>query len=343
MVLKSSYMGLPHHVEKGVHPVQLLISVDTEEDNWVPSRSNVTVDNIRALPKFHETIQQIGMKATYFTAYEVTRTPWAAEIMQDIESTGGAELGSHLHPWNTPPLSEPLTGRNTMTRNLPAELQRLKLMELTELHRAVYGAGPVSFRAGRFGFGPALVAPLLELGYRVDSSVTPYWSWKDYDDGPDFSGAPVDAYALEPGSETVLQPALDGKLLEVPLSCGYSRNPFEFWDGVHRMLRTRIPRKLRFPGIAWRTGILRRVFLSPEIHDTADMLTLSRRLVDRGAQHLQLMIHSSSLKPGLTPFTATSADVDRLVGRIQQYIEGLTSFADPVPATLSEMVRPADR
>ena len=66
------------------------------------------------------------------------------------------------------------------------------------------------------------------------------------------------------------------------------------------------------------------------------MLTLSRRLLEHGVRHLQLSWHSPSLKPGLSPFAATAADVARLYARIEGYLEGLSRLTPFTCVTLSE-------
>src|SRR5947207_14366263 len=153
-------------------PIFLIVSVDTEEDNWRPCRDGVTIENIRELPRLDALFQRLGVRATYFTTYQVAIRDWAAATLRQLRG-GGAEIGAHLHPWNTPPLDEPFLPRNTMLKNLPADLQLAKLERLTATLEQAFETLPRVFRAGRFGFGAGTVAALLRCGYRVDSSVTP--------------------------------------------------------------------------------------------------------------------------------------------------------------------------
>ena len=67
-----------------------------------------------------------------------------------------------------------------------------------------------------------------------------------------------------------------------------------------------------------------------------DMLTLSSRLLEHGVRYLQLSWHSPSLKPGLSPFTATAADVARLYASVDAYLEGLSRMTRVAFATMSE-------
>jgi hypothetical protein len=53
------------------------------------------------------------------------------------------------------------------------------------------------------------------------------------------------------------------------------------------------------------------------------MLTLSARLLDHGARHLHVSWHTPSLTPGLSPFTRTAADVERLYATIEGFFDRL--------------------
>ncbi len=257
--------------------IPLVVSLDTEEDNWNRSRTDVTVENIGELRRQARFFESLGVRPTYFTSYHVAIDPCAAAVMCDIGGEGRAEIGAHLHPWNTPPLTEAFVPRNSMVKNLPADLQRAKIRTLTEAMQQAFGQRPTAFRAGRYGIGPDTVAALVSCGYRV------------------------------------------------PLSYGFSRGPFSVFEPVQRLLEA-APPSLHLPGIAVRTGLVRRLSLSPEFQSVAQMLTLSARLLEHGARHLHISWHTPSLKPGLSPFTRTTADVERLFATIEGYLEKLANL-----------------
>jgi len=313
----------------------VIVSIDTEEDNWQPSRNGVAVGNIRELERLGGFFDRLGVRPTYLVNYQVAIDPCAVNTLRSLCAAGTAELGAHLHPWNTPPLTEAFVPRNTMLKNLPADLQLAKLDRLTDALEEAFNRTPRAFRAGRFGFGPSTVDALLRRGYRVDTSVTPFWNWEWLDEGPSFVGAPLDAYRLAP-DEDVTRPAPNGELLEIPLSYGFSRGPFSFWGPARRLLEERPFRWLHLAGIAARTGLVNRIVLSPELASAAQMLTLSRRLLDEGVRHLQLFWHSPSLTPGLTPFVVTAADVARLYEAVERYLDGLAGMTNVTFATISE-------
>ena len=178
--------------------VLLIVSVDTEEDNWHRSRHDVTTENIQELRPLAAFLGRLGVRPTYFTAYQVAVEHGAADVLREVCDGGRGEIAAHLHPWNTPPLTEAFVPRNSMLKNLPAELQLSKLRRLTKALEEAFDSTPRAFRAGRYGLGRDTVAALLCCGYRVDSSVSPFLSLKRLDDGPTFVGAPMVPYRLAP-------------------------------------------------------------------------------------------------------------------------------------------------
>lgn len=296
----------------------MVVSLDTEEDNWYRSRSDLTAHNIGELPRLTALFERLGVRPTYFTTYHVASDPRAVALLREANTRTHGEIGAHLHPWNTPPLTEPFTARNSMLKNLPADLQLAKLAALTTALEQAFGARPRSFRAGRYGFGRDTVGALLRCGYEVDSSVTPFVSWEQFDDGPTFVDAPLTVYRLAPGRD-VSKPDANGALIEVPLSRGFRRRPFSVWGHLHRALDK--------PGLRSLRRICQRTALSPELSSVAEMLTLSRHLLDLGVQHLHLSFHTPSLMPGLSPFAPTAADVTRIYASVEEYLARLARLA----------------
>jgi hypothetical protein len=310
----------------------VIVSVDTEPDNWVPTREEETLENIRELPRFQTHCDALGVPVTYFTAYPVAATPWSAGVLRDLAS-GRAEVAAHLHPWDTPPIDEPFVPRNTMLCNLDIGLQRAKLASLTHAIEAAVGVRPTSFRAGRFGLGRETTQVLIEQGYRADSSVTPWVSWERMDAGPNYVGAPLGPYTLD-GTTHPREAVIGGQLIEVPVSSGYLRWPFNRAHQMREVLSSGWRRSLPLAGIASRLGLARRIILSPETDSTRDMLRLARLLVAHDVPHLSVFLHSPSLRPGLSPFARTWSEVARLYRSLAELVEGLHRFMSPSFATL---------
>ncbi len=322
------------HEQKNSRPrVGLSISIDTEEDNWAPTREGITVSNIQELPRLADLFDSLGVRATYFVTYQVAAAADSAAVLRELVERGNAELGAHLHPWNTPPDCG-IESRVTMLRDFPPDSQRLKLERLLEEFDNSLGMRPTSFRAGRFGMGRTMIARLIQSGIFVDSSVTPLLSWES-NGGPSFIGAPSRLYRLD-GQGDIRVPVDTGALVEVPLTVGFTRFSPSSWARIAESLAAPGARSVHALGIASHLGFLRRVVLSPETHSVGDMLRVSRRFIDAGAPFLHLFFHSNSLQAGLTPFVRTEGDLDHLYDSLRRYVEGLQRMADVDFYTVSE-------
>ena len=104
-----------------------IISIDTEEDNWDNFDEKPTQKNIQRIPKLQKLFNRYQIKPTYLVTYPVACDPKSVSILKPILESSQCEIGTHLHPWNTPPMEERLNRKNTMLNNLGAELQFKKL------------------------------------------------------------------------------------------------------------------------------------------------------------------------------------------------------------------------
>ena len=311
--------------------VTLVVSIDTEGDAWSPTRTGYGCRNVLQLRRARALFERLGVRCTYLPTWQVANDPAASGLLAELHQSGEAEVGAHLHPWDNPPMDEAFEPRNTMLCNLPGELQTEKLRRLTGALAAVRGGeAPTTFRAGRWGLGRATLEALGACGYTVDSSVTPYTSWAQYE-GPDFGGAPLVPYRVgHRHAPSVPDP--EGALRELPMSAGYTRRPFPTWHDIHRTMgRVRGAR-----GLAHRAGLVRHVVCSPESATREDMTALARQLLAQRVPHAQLMLHSQSLTPGLSPFTRSARDVERLYARIEGFVTDLAALAEVRFATIGE-------
>ena len=132
---------------------KLILTVDTEEDNWDRySTTDNPVKNIEKIVSLQKMFDQFGIKPTYLITYPVATNPRSITILKKILKEGKCEIGMHCHPWNTPPFEEEINDINSMLCNLSEELVHKKL---TTFHQAIgenFDIVPVSFRSGRWGF-----------------------------------------------------------------------------------------------------------------------------------------------------------------------------------------------
>ncbi len=165
-----------------------VITVDTESDNVWTDRLNPSMRNVAALHVLASILRRFSARATCLVSYRVADNPQAVAILRELVDAGLVEVGSHLHPWENPPfMADGMDRRyHTYPQELPLVVFRQKLEALTERIAENFDR-PVCYRGGRWGLAPQHVGVLEELGYLVDTSVTPLLSWRAKKDCP--SGA----------------------------------------------------------------------------------------------------------------------------------------------------------
>ena len=79
---------------------------------------------------------------------------------------------------------------------------------------------------------------------------------------------------------------------------------------------------------------------SPETSSTAEMVTLARNAVRRGAQVLNLTLHSCALLPGATPFVRDAHDRREFLSRVDGFLRFCVD-AGFTFATVGDLATPA--
>ena len=209
---------------------------------------------------------------------------------------------------------------------------------LTDQIKKALGVRPESFRAGRWGLGSESIDALIECGYRVDSSVTPMMSWSEYGDGPEYREVNMGPYWLSSENGQAGEYGRNS-ILEVPVSIGFNRWPFERWQNIYSSLQKKWLKHFHIPGLFHRTGLLRKIWLSPEAYSANEMINLSTLMVKHGKRILNLTFHSNSLLPGKGPFIRNRHELDQFYRNLEKYFLYMSSNVHLVSLTLSE-VRP---
>ena len=316
--------------------MKLIVTVDVEEDQWgvTPSRY-ATVQNVRRLPTLQKLLHEFGSIPTYLLTYPVVSDPRAVAILREILEGGDCEIGMHCHPWNTPPYEERLNNYNSMLCNLPTTLQFEKLQRLHEAIQNNFEITPIAFRSGRWGFDTEVAKNIVRLGYRIDTSITPYTSWAECD-GPDFSRFSPQPY------EFTYSPVADGylgtSLLELPATIGYLHGEFESCARLVRSLGRTPFRQFKIGGILSKLRLLRKVWLSPEMETPVRMIQLVRQMMSQGYEVLNLVFHSTALQKGCNPFVRTETDEQRFLANLHRFLE-LVKEEGVMCTTLSEAAR----
>jgi hypothetical protein len=296
----------------------LAVSIDTEEDDWGGyTLDSFSVDNIQRIPRLQDLFDKYGVVPTYLVTYPVATDETSIKILGEIAKGGRCEIGTHPHPWNTPPVDEERNERNSFINNLPRELQFRKISTLHETICRNFRITPTSYRSGRWGFNGDVAGNLSRLGYLVDSSIIPYTDWSEYH-GPDYTFLSAKPHALSPGScdcEPNRYP-----LIEIPPSVGYLQKDQEACNRLYYRILGSPLKHLSMIGLLYRMRLLNREWLSPEKSSGPNMVKLAERMMKNGHQVLNLFFHSSSLLENRSPFVRTGKDAEEFLRRIEMFL-----------------------
>jgi hypothetical protein len=268
--------------------MKLIVTIDTEADDQWKRGENLSISNVFALDRFQNLCERHSMPPTYLITHEVAVDEKAAEQFRAWQSRG-AEIGAHLHPWTTPPLSEHDDTENPFPSELTDIELREKFASLTEAVKKVSGRAPTSYRAGRWGFDDRQAKLLQDHGYSIDLSITPGISWTKTKGreggrgGPDFT------------SESLTPRPLNNSVLEVPMT----------------ILRSGIFRRLRWL----------RIFENTTISQLRGVLRAAKR---KGLPAAVFMIHSSELAVGKSPYVKTPEALEH----VYECLEGVFAACD---------------
>lgn len=318
--MQLTYRGPDAFADLKSLPPRLLVVVDTEEEfDWDKpfDRTARGVTSIAANERVHGIYDRFGVQPTYCVDQCIAEDPKAVDFLSALQSAGKCRIGTHLHPWVTPPYDEEVTSVNSFHGNLPVDLERAKIRTVTKTIEDAFGSRPKAFKAGRYGLGPNTVGLLKDSGYEIDCSFVPHTDFRPIG-GPSYLGLQDQPFWLD----------ADRTLLEVPLTKGFAgilAGPAaSTLAGVFDS-----PASLRWkvPGILARLGLAERITLSPEGMCERDQVRLIRAMVARGKRVFSLTYHSPSLAPGNTPYVRDDGELDRFLTRIERV---LTLFRDEI-------------
>ncbi len=307
---------------------QLAVVIDTEEEfDWTQpfSRTARATTSIPAQQHAHRIYDQFGVVPTYVIDHPVATDPISIDYLGGLMRAGKAEIGTHLHPWVSPPDDEEVSTHHSYHCNLPPALERAKLITLTETIARNFGHQPKIFKAGRYGFGANTQAVLGELGYEIDTSYVPHVSFAD-DGGPNYHHTPDQPFWLD----------AEQQLLEVPLTSGFIGAFAALGARAAPMIDHPLMRKWRVPGALNKSGLLARSRLTPEGVSAEEQCRLLKSMVARGRRVFVLTYHSPSLGIGHTPYVRSAQDLSAFCAAIETV---LRNFRDELGGRFTTLSR----
>lgn len=298
--------------------VKVFITIDAEEDDWgvfTPDRHSVV--NISELPMLQGLFDKYGAIPTYLITWPVASHRSSRKIIRSLVDSNRCEIGTHCHPWNTPPYEEKLGKGHSMMCNLPSELLTAKMAHLHELIVDELKVTPICFRAGRWGFGNAVAKCIHNLGYKVDTSICPFVDWSA-EGGPDFTGASTFSYRFDP--DDILTRKAAGSMLEVPPTIGFYQRNFKLCHSVRTKILNGPFSNYHILGVLDRLRVLNFRWLSPELSNGSEMVHLAKRFVRSGHRFLNMSFHSTSLVPAKGPFVCNTEQLSDFLARIESFL-----------------------
>jgi glycosyltransferase involved in cell wall biosynthesis len=325
----SDLAGLP------AGPPILITIVDAEEeiDRSGPYlRTHLSARNSSKQALVQDIFDRFGVKPTYFVDYAVATQREGYEPLREIADSGRCEIGAHLKSWETPPFEEELGDRTSYNHNLPAWLQKEKLLRLTEMIVSNFAIQPSVYRAGRNGVGEEIAWIMEALGYRIDMSVLPGIDMRRWH-GPDFRKVPDSPYWF----------GRDKTLLEIPNTATFTgvlssaAVPKGLASQFYYSLTRPSPLKARTLGLVSHLGLLERIVLTPEGATVTELRRLTRALLSRGRRVFVFHYRSSSLLPGVTDYIRSAQDLSCLLATIESYFRFFFRELDGVAMTPGEL------
>ena len=302
-------------------PIQVAVSVDVEEDGLGRGRYPRIppgVSNVAALERLAFVTRDWGIPLTLLATHPVVMDDACANRLSRWRRDLGAEIGAHLHPWNTPPFSDdgPDPGGD------PTPLDAEKIATLRSAIEQRIGVVPSSFRMGRFAIRERLFDDLQRAGFSRDASVVPFHA----------SSGALPAYASSPAPFLLRPPSgASGALWEIPLTTLPVWPPAGRWMAKATLGRQR-PGPAALQAAFQRVGV---VGVHPAWFSLPAMCAAARLHAARGGRLLHVFLHSSDLLPGCTPAVPTERAARRMLDRLARFLRWLHRRQAVAGATLA--------
>ena len=308
--------------------MKLAVTIDVEEEGLFSGRYDkydAPVHNVSKLSLLDPLFREWGIRPTLFLSYKVAQHRPHHDLILSLQEKWKAEIGAHLHMWNTPPFVPINDPEPVSSEMIPREIMREKLETLLE-EMIKMGKKPSSFRMGRFDMGPRLFSLLEEAEIRVDSSISPTRS--EYGGGA-YLRAPTNPYFPDPAKPW--SPG-DSTILEVPLTI------LPLLPATGRLLEglwNRVPSSRH--AVSWTSKYLFSLSAQPVAQGIGRLKTAVKLHARRGGDVVTIFFHSSELTPGISPIHPSDRHVEQFLEKLGVFLAWLRKEMHVESLTLSEL------
>lgn len=290
--------------------INLIISIDTECDKdilWnIPHPITYRNTEYGIQERLTPLFEAFQLKPTYLLSPEIIRHQASVDVLKNLKH---AELGTHLHiEFIEPDRIDQPHDTHGYQGALPLPLEKAKLQNLTQLFESTFGYRPTSFRAGRFGTSANTFNILQELGYKVDSSITPFKTLH-------FDQHRINNWGFYPWPFRIPNTTLT----QIPVSIinpGYMKLPTFLLKQLSDQdsLVKKVLRKLGIRGTTY--------WLRPMRHAPEELIQIAEMIIQATPKTitptLNIMFHSNEILPMTSPYCKTAEDVDYFISSLQQ-------------------------
>jgi len=314
-------------------PILFVLSVDTEEEwDWSGPfpQKDFSVTNVAKLADFQKMCDGLGIKPSYFIDYAVADNEEAVNSLKSAITENNCEIGAHLHPWCNPPFYGYVSEEQSHVVNLPLEQVEQKLLNLTKRLTEQFDVVPRSFRTGRWGIDGKVLQLLVKHGFKLDSSVYPFYQNNFYS----CQGASYNPYW--PDLDEPLEYGKQRDIFEIPVTAGFNHDNFALCEKIYRLISHPALNWSRLVGIAWQTHLLRKSYLSPELFSADEMLSLCKTMLKKQPPVLHMFMHSSSLIDNNNSLVGNHNAYEYITNSVKQLVTELQKHADIQFCTISE-------
>ena len=171
--MASAFHSDRHTFEKSL--MKLAVTIDVEEEGLFLGKydsGDVPVSNVPELGKLDPLFRQWGIRPTMLVTYPVIRHEPHQDLLLRLREKWSAEIGAHLHHWNTPPLESLPFPQPVPSELMPERLLQAKMENLLEAFKPM-GIAPASFRMGRFNMGPKMFSGTAKDGHSSRQQYSP--------------------------------------------------------------------------------------------------------------------------------------------------------------------------